>query len=460
MAPTCRSASLYDRVLAAKSNLSQASGAQNLGGEWSPVGKVQAFLLGVGVGRTSALMPASFWSGPLLPPSVGSGAQLLGTPPESGSNPESTTYSTDEPMGFCAGLWKEAQGQSEGHSTGERWRWAAVHSRWAQRCPRPRSRPFCPPFHTVCRHRRGPVLGRASLPSGAQGQPLPSASFHSQFCASYLALPLRVWSGQFSESEFPLLSCLSQAEPALSSRLQPPRRPLSKMPFPGPPGPRTAPTSPEASAGTLPQRSPGRLQQLRASLSLRLGSLDPDWLQRCHSEPLDFPKSPSVCSPGLGTKESQPLTSGEFPVFGPSTCSEEFSQGPKTPAPQAAQNGLGSPQPSNLQGKKQKWSENGGSPVQPQQDINQTEPLSEGTRAIALEEDLPGQPVQAQPSQPCSGSSPARTKKAKGMAHMHICRRPAVRDRSNYVRLNMKHKHYVWGGALRGRLLRKQVRWA
>ncbi|XP_026265671.2 ATP-dependent DNA helicase Q4 [Urocitellus parryii] len=260
------------------------------------------------------------------------------------------------------------------------------------------------------------------------------------------------------------LKVILQAEPTLGCRLQPPRRPLSKMPTTGPPSPRTAPTSPEeVSGGTLPQpsepkRSPGRLQQLRASLRLRLGSLDPGWLQRCHSGPLDFLKPPSACSPGLGRKESQHLTSGELLVFGPNTCSEEFSQGPETPAPpQAAQNGMGSPQPSNPQGKKPKWSENGGSPVQSQQDISQTGPLSEGTGAVALEEDLPGQPVQAQPSQPCSSSSsPSRTKKPKGMAHTWS-RRPAVRDRSNYVRLNMKHKRYVWGGALRGRLLRRQA---
>lgn len=36
--------------------------------------------------------------------------------------------------------------------------------------------------------------------------------------------------------------------------------------------------------------------------------------------------------------------------------------------------------------------------------------------------------------------------------------RPAVRDGGNYVRLNLKRKRYVRGPALRGRLLRKQVR--
>ncbi|MBZ3872929.1 ATP-dependent DNA helicase Q4 [Sciurus carolinensis] len=260
------------------------------------------------------------------------------------------------------------------------------------------------------------------------------------------------------------LKVIPQAKPTLGSRRQPPRRPSLKMPTPSPPGPRTASTSPEeVSDGTLPQpsepqRSLGRLQQLRASLSLRLGSLDPGWLQRCHSGPLDFSTSPSTCSPGLGAKGSQPLASGMFPVFGPSTCSEKFSQDPETPAPQATQNVKGSPPLSNPQGKKQRWNESGVSPVQLQQDINQTGPLSEDTGATALEEDFPGHPVQAQPRQPCSSSSgPARAKKAKAMGHVHICHRPAVPDRSNYVRLNMKHRRYARGGALRGRLLRKQA---
>lgn len=45
-----------------------------------------------------------------------------------------------------------------------------------------------------------------------------------------------------------------------------------------------------------------------------------------------------------------------------------------------------------------------------------------------------------------------------GKVHLCVPSRPAVRDRGNYVRLNMKQKRYVQGPALRGRLLRKQVR--
>lgn len=44
------------------------------------------------------------------------------------------------------------------------------------------------------------------------------------------------------------------------------------------------------------------------------------------------------------------------------------------------------------------------------------------------------------------------------MAHLYIPSRVAVRNGGNYVRLNMKQKRYVRGPALRGRLLRKQVR--
>lgn len=46
-----------------------------------------------------------------------------------------------------------------------------------------------------------------------------------------------------------------------------------------------------------------------------------------------------------------------------------------------------------------------------------------------------------------------------GKTHLYVRPRPAVRDRGNYVRLNLKQKRYVRGPALRGRLLRKQVRW-
>lgn len=45
------------------------------------------------------------------------------------------------------------------------------------------------------------------------------------------------------------------------------------------------------------------------------------------------------------------------------------------------------------------------------------------------------------------------------MAHLCVLSRPAIQDRGNYVRLNLKQKRYARGPALRGRLLRKQVRW-
>lgn len=45
------------------------------------------------------------------------------------------------------------------------------------------------------------------------------------------------------------------------------------------------------------------------------------------------------------------------------------------------------------------------------------------------------------------------------MAQLCIPSRPAIGRGGNYVRLSMKHKRYVRGQALHGRLLRKQVRW-
>jgi len=45
-----------------------------------------------------------------------------------------------------------------------------------------------------------------------------------------------------------------------------------------------------------------------------------------------------------------------------------------------------------------------------------------------------------------------------GTADLCVSSRSAIQDRGNYVRLNMKQRRYVRGRALRGRLLRKQVR--
>ncbi|KAJ8778127.1 hypothetical protein J1605_013987 [Eschrichtius robustus] len=186
-----------------------------------------------------------------------------------------------------------------------------------------------------------------------------------------------------------------QAGPALGRIPRLTRRSSSKMPSPGPPGTGAATISPEEVSEVppqppRPQLRPGRPQQLRASLSLRLGSLDPGWLQRCHNGTPDFLGVPRTCQPCLG--------------------------------------------------KKRRWSgELEGSPAQTQQDSGQAGPLPAGAGAAAPAEDCPEQPVQAQP--PSKPPAP----------------RLAVRDKGNYVRLNMKQKRYVQGPASRGRLLRKQV---
>nr|XP_012615473.1 ATP-dependent DNA helicase Q4 isoform X3 [Microcebus murinus] len=239
-----------------------------------------------------------------------------------------------------------------------------------------------------------------------------------------------------------------QAGPALVRISWPPRRPTSKITTPKPSGTGADPTAPNEVSDVPPkppepQPRPGRLQQLRASLSLRLGSLDPGWLHRCHNGASDFLEAPKACRPGLDSEESQTLTLGKLAVLGPGTGSEALSQAPKPPALQAAQPGTGSPQPSNSQGKKRRWSEEPwASPTQVQRDSGQAGPPSEGARAIALEEDPAGESVQAQQPQPCSTPSALR---------------PAVPDRGNYIRLNMKQKRYTRGRALRGRLLRKQA---
>lgn len=52
-----------------------------------------------------------------------------------------------------------------------------------------------------------------------------------------------------------------------------------------------------------------------------------------------------------------------------------------------------------------------------------------------------------------------RVGQALGMLSSYVLSRSALRSGGNYVRLNMKRKRSVRGPALRGRLLRKQVRW-
>ncbi|NP_001399958.1 ATP-dependent DNA helicase Q4 isoform 10 [Homo sapiens] len=144
-------------------------------------------------------------------------------------------------------------------------------------------------------------------------------------------------------------------------------------------------------------------------------------------------------------------------------------QGPEASAFQEVSIRVGSPQPSSSGGEKRRWNEEPWeSPAQVQQESSQAGPPSEGAGAVAVEEDPPGEPVQAQPPQPCSSpsnpryhglspSSQARAGKAEGTAPLHIFPRLARHDRGNYVRLNMKQKHYVRGRALRSRLLRKQA---
>uniref|UniRef100_A0A2K6L6A3 DNA 3'-5' helicase n=1 Tax=Rhinopithecus bieti TaxID=61621 RepID=A0A2K6L6A3_RHIBE len=260
-----------------------------------------------------------------------------------------------------------------------------------------------------------------------------------------------------------------QAGPALGCRPWLLGRSSSKTPTPNPPGTRPVPTfaekvSDEPPQPPGPQPRPGQLQHLQASVSQQLASLDLDWLQRCHSEIPDFLGAPKACRPGLDSEESQLLTPGESAVLGPGAGSQD----PEASALQEVSISAGSPQPSSSRGKKQRWNkEFWGSPAQVQQQSSQAGHPSEGAGAVALEEDPPGEPVQAQPPQPCSSSSipryhrlstssQARVGKAESTAHLHISRL-ACHDRGNYVRLNMKQKRYVRGRALRGRLLRKQA---
>ncbi|XP_027458889.1 ATP-dependent DNA helicase Q4 isoform X5 [Zalophus californianus] len=233
------------------------------------------------------------------------------------------------------------------------------------------------------------------------------------------------------------LKATLQAGPALGHIPRPPRRPSSKTPSPGPPGAGAAPISPEEVSEVPlqprgPQLRPGRLQQLQASLSLRLSSLDPDWLQRCHNGAPDFLGAAQACPPNLGVEGSQPLTSGVPSVLGHST-------GPET---QALQTGgvTGSPQPGNSRGKKWRCGrEPEGNPAQAQQDSGQAGPLPQEAEATGHAEDGPGEPLWVQP--PSGPTAPRR----------------AIQSGDNYVRLNMKQKRYVRGPALRGRLLRKQM---
>ncbi|XP_052604115.1 ATP-dependent DNA helicase Q4 isoform X4 [Peromyscus californicus insignis] len=241
-----------------------------------------------------------------------------------------------------------------------------------------------------------------------------------------------------------------QTRPTLSPKLQPQKRSLSTVPNRKPPDPRTCPdeTNDELPRPPEPQPRLGQLQQLQASLSLRLSSLDPGWLERCRD---GVSEVPSACGLDLDAKESQPQISGKVNVLDPGIHSEGSSQSPEALALQPQ-----SPKSSNNKDRKRKWSENS-EDFEQAQDSSQAELLSEGARAAAHEKDPPGEPAQVNASQPRKSSNQARTEKAEGTAQLPSSPRPAFLDRGNYVRLNMKQKCYVRVGANRGRLLRKQV---
>uniref|UniRef100_A0A2K5CWV4 ATP-dependent DNA helicase Q4 n=1 Tax=Aotus nancymaae TaxID=37293 RepID=A0A2K5CWV4_AOTNA len=319
----------------------------------------------------------------------------------------------------------------------------------------------------------GGPCSRESLPAAAEEAPEPRCwgpHLNRAATQSPQPAPGRSCQGSFRDYGQRLKANLKgtlQASPALGHRPWPPGRSSSETPTPKLPGTGPVPTFAEKVGDMPPQPSgpwprPGRLQHLRASLSLRLGSLDPGWLQRCHSGVPDFLGAPKPCRPGPGSEESQLLTAGESAVLGPGAG----SQGPEA---SEVSIGVGSSQPSSSRREKRRRNEvPWGSPTQVQHQSSQAGPLSEAAEAIALEEDSPGEPAPAQPPQPCgsqstpryhrlSPSSQARAEKAEGIAHLHIFPRLAGHDRGNYVRLNMKQKRYVRGRALRGRLLRKQA---
>uniref|UniRef100_H0X872 ATP-dependent DNA helicase Q4 n=1 Tax=Otolemur garnettii TaxID=30611 RepID=H0X872_OTOGA len=249
----------------------------------------------------------------------------------------------------------------------------------------------------------------------------------------------------------------------------PPQRPASRTTSPKPSDPEAILLSPnEASDVQLkpsgPQPRPGRLQQLQASLNLRLVSLDPGWLQRCHTGASDFLGAPKACRSGLGSEESQTLNFGAVATLGPGTGSE----GSEVSGLQATQGVSRSPQPSKRKSNKPRWSEEPwASPAQVEQDSGQAEPLCDRGGAVALEEDPAGKPAPGQPPLPCISplapryrgfSQGSKGRVAEGMSHLHISFRSAVKSKGNYVRLNMKHRRCTRGQALRGRLLRRQAR--
>lgn len=235
---------------------------------------------------------------------------------------------------------------------------------------------------------------------------------------------------------------------------------MSTVPTPRPPGSRTESPCPDEANDALPlvpepQPRLGQLQQLRSSLSLRLSSLDPGWLERCHNRVSDLLEVPDA-GLGLSVKESQPHLSGKVNDVDPDVHSEVSSQSPEALAQQPAHILSRSPESSNSKDRKRKWNEKGEDFAQAQHS-SQAGPLAEGVGATAHGQDPPGELTRANASQPRKSSDQARTEKAKGTAHLHVSPRPASLDRGNYIRLNMKNKCFVRVGANRGRLLRKQV---
>ncbi|XP_055981400.1 ATP-dependent DNA helicase Q4 [Sorex fumeus] len=203
----------------------------------------------------------------------------------------------------------------------------------------------------------------------------------------------------------PAVGHQSLSLPGTSSKLSSPEPPHTE-----PAGFLRGPPQPSRS-----QPKPGRPEQLRASLSLRLGSLDPDWLQRCDREsqlgPDTKTSQPSISAPHTGPE--MPALTGEAPVLQTVTS-----------------------QPCKTEDKKRRWSRE---PTGAQEDQGAGGFPTHSTGPELMDEASPGVPTQA-PTLPA-----------------HTAPRPARHNRGNYVRLNLKHKRYVRGPALRGRLLRRQV---
>ncbi|XP_006879470.1 PREDICTED: LOW QUALITY PROTEIN: ATP-dependent DNA helicase Q4 [Elephantulus edwardii] len=210
----------------------------------------------------------------------------------------------------------------------------------------------------------------------------------------------------------------SQTEPA-------PRTPTSEALAQGPSDTGAALTSRKLSQTPSPHARPlvqqHRLQQLRASLSLRLASLDPAWLQQCQDGASDLQRAPE-CSGGPDQRW-QPQT--------PGAC-----HGPRISTLQEASHSEGFPQLSKNQ----------------RQNRDPTAAASQGHSChmgLPPDEPPPREPVGKQPPRPPRSpevrKSPPRQVASK------------LNPLGNYIRLNLKQKRYTRGPTLRGIRLRKQV---